>query len=61
MTDMASPGSSRRDASPFGESERDVSVDSTESQTSPPLVSLTSLLGGDVEGGASCAPDGTCD
>lgn len=28
---------------------------------SSPLVSLSSLLGGEVEGGAVCAADGTCD
>ena len=26
-----------------------------------PLTSLSSLLGGSVEGGAACAADGTCD
>ncbi|MGO2559011.1 hypothetical protein [Brachybacterium sp.] len=26
-----------------------------------PLASLSSLLGGSLEGGASCAADGTCD
>ena len=26
-----------------------------------PLTSLTSLLGGTIEGGTSCAADGTCD
>lgn len=61
MTDMAGPGASGRDASPLGAGERAVAADCTEPQTSPPLVSLTSLLGGDVEGGASCAADGTCD
>ena len=31
------------------------------SDSPAPLISLTSLLGGTIESGTSCAADGTCD
>ncbi|MGO2047871.1 hypothetical protein ACTXJ1_10975 [Brachybacterium alimentarium] len=42
-------------------SEHNDAPDSAEPQATTPLASLTSLLGDDVAGGASCAADGTCD